>query len=586
MIMRAAAYYRRSTDRQERSIDDQRKAVETYATENDFDIVKEYVDDGISGALAAKRQSFLKMVEDSTSGDFEAVLVYDISRFGRMDNDETGHYRFLLGENGVTVVYTQDDLGDGDTAEMVRPLLQQQKHMFLIHLARDVSRGQASTAEQGRSVGGRAPYGFKRALVDANGSVAQVLERGEKKTSDRHKVTLVPGDAGEVAVVRDIFRRFLNGSGYRAIATSLNERGIPSARGGAWSSTTIRDILLNQRYAGDAVWNRRPKGKFYGVRGGRPERKPRRARQRVKRNDPVDWIVVRDAHPAIVDRAQFEAAQRRIKNTGGNDGYSVRNRVSSYPLSGLLYCACGNKLWGQSHRRRDHRGDRVEYRYYGCSGGQTGRVPGHKVVVPADRIERFIVRKVREVYEGIDLRAEVRRALRAIGAGEREDDTEEAEALRQEIARTDRALASASRRVLLAADDETAKGIAAEAAKLRRERPTLVARLDALDTTPAPAAQDIEDAVERHLANIRNLEATYAAAPLDQKKARLEEWLATADGEIGPVVLCLERDESGKRARSRLLGGTMGIAPIAGPELLGVSWCRRGDSNPHERKAH
>jgi len=581
--MRAAAYYRRSTDRQEQSIDDQRKAVETYADENGFEIVREYVDDGISGALAAKRESFLKMVEDSASGDFEAILVYDISRFGRMDNDETGHYRFLLSGNGVDVVYTQDDLGDGDTAEMVRPLLQQQKHMFLIHLARDVSRGQASTAEQGRFVGGRAPYGFKRALVDADGSVVQVLERGEKKTSDRHKVALVPGDAGELAVVRDIFRRFLNGLGYRAIAASLNERSIPSARGGAWSSSTIRGILLNQRYAGDAVWNRRPKGKFYGVRDGRPERKPRRARQRVERNDPSDWIVVKDAHPAIVDRAQFEAAQRRIKSTGQNDGHSVRSRVSSYPLSGLLYCACGNRLWGQSHRRRDHRGNRVEYRYYGCSGGQTGRVPGHKVVVPADQLERFIVRKVREIYEAVDIRAEVQRALRVIGAATQEDSSEEAEALRQEIARTDRALASAGRRVLLADDDETAKGIAAEAARLRRERPSLVAKLDALDTTPAPVAQDIEDAVERHLANIRNLEATYAAAPLEEKRACLEEWLATADGEIGPVVLYLERDESGKRARSRLLGGTMGVAPIAAPELLGVSWCRRGDSNPHDR---
>ena len=207
MSTKAVAYYRRSTDRLEQSIGDQRKAVEAWAAENDCEIVREYIDDGISGALTTKREAFLQLIEDSASGDFEAVLVYDISRFGRTDTDETGYYRHILRQNGVGVVYCMDKLGDDeDMADLVRGNLTWLKHRFLIDLARDTTRGMVTVAEGGWSAGGRAPDGFRRALVGRDGKVVKVLAPGEKKLSDEHKVSLVPGDPAEVAVVRDIFR--------------------------------------------------------------------------------------------------------------------------------------------------------------------------------------------------------------------------------------------------------------------------------------------------------------------------------------------------------------------------------------------
>jgi len=276
------------------------------------------------------------MIADSAKGAFAAVLCCDISRFGRTDTDEAGHYRYLLRQNGVEVVYCQDNLGHGDESDLVRGVLQWQKHKFLIDLARDTSRGMVSTAEKGWSAGGNAPYGFRRALVDEGGEVVRVLKHGESKATDRQKVTLVLGDPTEVEVVKGIFQQFLDGAGYRAVAVRLNDQGIPSAKGGAWASTTIREVLLNPHYAGDAMWNRRPKGKFYGVRSGQPQRRAKGGRQRVRRNSPDEWVVVRDAHQGIVDRPTFEAAQERIKNTGRSDGYSVRHRTSPYPLSGFL----------------------------------------------------------------------------------------------------------------------------------------------------------------------------------------------------------------------------------------------------------
>src|SRR5262245_29237054 len=81
MSKHAAAYLRRSTDRQDQSIGDQRKAIERYAQENGFTIVREYVDDAISGADTESRKQFLKLIEEGQKRDrgFSHVLVYDVS---------------------------------------------------------------------------------------------------------------------------------------------------------------------------------------------------------------------------------------------------------------------------------------------------------------------------------------------------------------------------------------------------------------------------------------------------------------------------------------------------------------------------
>jgi len=105
----AAGYVRRSTDRQEQSIPDQKKALESYATEHGLGLVKFYVDDAISGASTAGRRAFQQMIKDAQSSrrDFDIIVVYDVKRFGRIDNDEAGYYRHLLRTHGVEVLYVK-----------------------------------------------------------------------------------------------------------------------------------------------------------------------------------------------------------------------------------------------------------------------------------------------------------------------------------------------------------------------------------------------------------------------------------------------------------------------------------------------
>ena len=91
----AIGYVRRSTDRQEQSIPDQKKAIEKYSDENDLRLLRFYVDDAISGTSTVGRRAFQDMIADAKrrSCDFRFVVVYDVKRFGRVDNDEAGYYR-------------------------------------------------------------------------------------------------------------------------------------------------------------------------------------------------------------------------------------------------------------------------------------------------------------------------------------------------------------------------------------------------------------------------------------------------------------------------------------------------------------
>ena len=100
----AVAYLRRSTDKQEQSIADQRAEIARYAGEHGYRLVGEYTDDAISGTSAEQRPGFQKMIADAPAGGFKAVIVWNSDRFSRGDVTETEHYRYLLRKAGVTLL--------------------------------------------------------------------------------------------------------------------------------------------------------------------------------------------------------------------------------------------------------------------------------------------------------------------------------------------------------------------------------------------------------------------------------------------------------------------------------------------------
>jgi len=140
---RAVGYVRRSTDRQEQSIPDQQKAISAYASEMELKLVKFYVDDAISGTSTLGRRAFQQMIADAEkpARPFGKIVVYDVKRFGRIDNDEAGYYRHRLRTNGVEVLYVSENFNGDSTDDLLRPVKQWQARQESKDLSKVTIRG-------------------------------------------------------------------------------------------------------------------------------------------------------------------------------------------------------------------------------------------------------------------------------------------------------------------------------------------------------------------------------------------------------------------------------------------------------------
>lgn len=358
MSEKVVGYLRRSTTKQEQSLEGQRGAIESYAATKNYNVDRWYIDDGISGSSGEQRPQFLQLIEDAQRRrDFSAVIVYDLSRFGRMAADETGHYRFLLKEAGVRIEFSNEsDGGDGETGEILRPVLQAQKRQYLRQLSRDTLRGQIQSAQAGWASGRAAPFGYDRMLVDTMGVHQKRLKRGEKFAKDRSwRVALVPSNTpGEVQHVQWIFNTYLELEvGIREIARQLNEKGVKSPRGGDWCIGTVRDILRNPVYKGELCFGRRAMGEFHRHEQGHAQAVGMNSRS-VTRRPRDKWIVNKKPELALVSAETWDAVNSRLASRGDRSR-AARARSYTYLLSGLIQCGhCGAVMVGapRSGQRR------------------------------------------------------------------------------------------------------------------------------------------------------------------------------------------------------------------------------------------
>ncbi|MCK4816729.1 recombinase family protein, partial [bacterium] len=136
-------YVRRSTDRQEQSIPDQKKALEQYAIDHSLRLTKFYVDNAISGTSTLGRRAFQQMIQDAQSPNhrFNIIIIYDVKRFGRIDNDEAGYYRYVLRIHGVEVRYISENFHGDTTDDLIRSVKQWQARQESKDLSKVTIRG-------------------------------------------------------------------------------------------------------------------------------------------------------------------------------------------------------------------------------------------------------------------------------------------------------------------------------------------------------------------------------------------------------------------------------------------------------------
>src|SRR6516162_11313058 len=191
-IVRAAQYLRMSSENQRYSTENQQNAISEYAERNGYAVVASYIDAGKSGLSLKGRDALKQLLSDAlaTPRAFDAILVLDVSRWGRFQNpDQAAHYEFLCREAGVRVIYCGEPFGDDLTpmTTIVKHLKRVMAGEYSRELSAKMSRAHRQQAQLGFRQGGSLIYGFRRVLVDAERKPRQVLKRGERKalTSDK-----------------------------------------------------------------------------------------------------------------------------------------------------------------------------------------------------------------------------------------------------------------------------------------------------------------------------------------------------------------------------------------------------------------
>ena len=295
----AAQYIRMSTEHQQYSLFNQSTAIQEYAIRKGFTVVRTYSDAAKSGLRLRNRPGLRQLLADTLARNrsYQAILVYDISRWGRFqDTDESAYYEFMCKSSGVRVYYCTESFEDDGS--MASSLLKTLKRSMAAEFSRELGakelQGKKIIAARGFFVGGRVPYGFRRKILSSNESRCLVLQPGERKHLRTERLTLVHGPEEEFNCVGEIFHKFVDDRmSPRAIAKHLNSTNV-LMRGKRWTKLMIDAIILNPTYAGHARW-------------GRSSQRLGQARVEVEKDQ---WVVARNAFDGIVSQATFDRAQK------------------------------------------------------------------------------------------------------------------------------------------------------------------------------------------------------------------------------------------------------------------------------------
>ncbi|MFY9702515.1 MAG: recombinase family protein [Terriglobales bacterium] len=299
----AAQYLRMSTERQEYSLDCQSAGIATYALEHGFKVCQTYCDEAKSGLDLGRRTGLSQLLQDVVGGKqaYKAVLVYDVSRWGRFqDPDEGAHYEFLCKEAGVKVHYCAELFtNNGDVSSAILKTLKRvMAGEYSRELSQKVFAGLVRLVKKGFRSGSLPGYGFRRMLVTADGSRKQELSRGERKSIATDRVILVLGPPEEIFWVREIYRMFMqHGTSLVNIADELTRRHAPYLPGRTWSDYAVKRILTNPKYKGTVIYNRTTE----------------KLSSKSRRLPESEWVLVPNAFEPIIDAELFGAAQEKLR---------------------------------------------------------------------------------------------------------------------------------------------------------------------------------------------------------------------------------------------------------------------------------
>ncbi|WP_156446773.1 recombinase family protein [Bradyrhizobium yuanmingense] len=390
--MRAAQYVRMSRDSQRYSIANQAEVIAAYARDRNITIVCTYADEGLSGLAIHWRDGLKALIADVESGhaEFDCVLVYDVTRWGRFQNlDESACYEFMCQRAGITVHYCADEFeNDGSLASF---MLKNNKRFNAADFSRQLSKkvflGQSRVTRMGYWRGGMPGYGLRRQLLDETGVVRTTLEYGQKKYLQTDRIKIVHGPDREIETVRRIFTSFVSEGKYLGeIASELNAEQIRTTRGLRWNGETVGKILGNEAYIGSLIYNR----------------SSYKLKQRRVVNPRDMWIRHDEAFPPVIAPELFTKAQemmrtRRQQRTDQEaiDRLAALGREKGH-LTTAIIAAADDILSAESYRRRF--GSLVAA--YELAGYQPE--PRQRLAETADKYRTFLARLAGNIVEQVN----------------------------------------------------------------------------------------------------------------------------------------------------------------------------------------
>jgi DNA invertase Pin-like site-specific DNA recombinase len=234
--------------------------------------------------------------------DFQVVLVFDVSRWGRFqDSDEAACYEFLCKRAGIRVHYCAEPFSnDGSpTSTFLKMVKRTMAAEYIRELSAKVLAGQCRLAANGLKLGGTSLLGLRRVLLDSEGKQKMVLRDGERKNIATDRVTYTLGPEEEVRLVLEIYSMFLDQNmSINRIARVLNERGLGNRNGNPWSHRTVSTVLTHPKYTGCAVFNMTSQ----------------KLRSKSIKNPREQWVLRPNSFPAIVAQDVFDRVQAKIEN--------------------------------------------------------------------------------------------------------------------------------------------------------------------------------------------------------------------------------------------------------------------------------
>lgn len=285
---------------------------------DDWEFVRVYADEGISGLNTKRREAFKEMVADALAGKIDLIITKSVSRFARNTVDSLTTIRNLK-EHGVECYFEKENIWTFDS-----------KGELLLTIMSSIAQ------EESRSISENTRWGKRKSMQDGKVTVPFSTFLGYDRGPHGELVV----NQEQAVIVRKIFTMFLQGFNCRQIAETFTSDGILTVTGKTkWRSDGIMGILKNEKYKGDALLQKTYTSDFLTKK------------VRINRGE-IPQYYVKDDHEAIIEPEVFDFVQKILSINGRR-----RNTSSASVLSGKIYCGyCGGcygrKVWHSNDKYR------------------------------------------------------------------------------------------------------------------------------------------------------------------------------------------------------------------------------------------